>query len=330
MAQKIQVKRGLQEAVSNLTLSPGEIAVALDTGNVYIGISSGNYWVNPPAASAETAKTLETAREFSLTGDVTTDIVGFNGSQNVTLTAALATITGLTAGTYPKVTVDKKGRVISGANLDASDIPNISKDKVTGLGTAATLNTGTSSGNVVVVGSDGKIPSSIIPSIAITDTFVVDSESAMLALTAQVGDVAVRSDLGKTYILKSSPATSIDNWQVILTPASPVTSVNSKTGNVVLTASDVGAESSLKNSTAKGSIADNDGFTMLDSASSNATKKVLWNVIKSTLKTYFDTLYNKYTLPTMSSITKGGAKVGSGLVVKDDTLSVGDIDGGVF
>lgn len=330
MAQKIQVKRGLQEAVSNLTLSPGEIAVALDTGNVYIGISSGNYWVNPPAASADTAKTLETAREFSLTGDVTTDIVGFNGSQNVTLTAALATITGLTAGTYPKVTVDKKGRVISGANLDASDIPNISKDKVTGLGTAATLNTGTSSGNVVVVGSDGKIPSSIIPSIAITDTFVVDSESAMLALTAQVGDVAVRSDLGKTYILKSSPATSIDNWQVILTPASPVTSVNSKTGNVVLTASDVGAESSLKNSTAKSSIADNDGFTMLDSASSNATKKVLWNVIKSTLKTYFDTLYNKYTLPTMSSTTIGGAKVGSGLVISSDTLSVGDIDGGTF
>ena len=330
MAQKIQVKRGLQEAVSNLVLSPGEIAVALDTGNVYIGITSGNYWVNPPAASADTAKTLETAREFSLTGDVTTDIVGFNGSQNVTLTAALATITGLTAGTYPKVTVDKKGRVISGANLDASDIPNISKDKVTGLGTAATLNTGTSSGNVVVVGSDGKIPSSIIPSIAITDTFVVDSESAMLALTAQVGDVAVRSDLGKTYILKSSPATSIDNWQVILTPASPVTSVNSKTGNVVLTASDVGAESSLKNSTAKGSIADNDGFTMLDSASSNATKKVLWDVIKSTLKTYFDTLYNKYTLPTMSSTTIGGAKVGSGLVISSDTLSVGDIDGGTF
>ena len=330
MAQKIQVKRGLQEAVSNLTLSPGEIAVALDTGNVYIGISSGNYWVNPPAASAETAKSLENAREFSLTGDVTTDIVSFDGSQNVTLTSVLSTISGLTAGTYPKVTVDKKGRVIGGMNLDSNDIPNISKDKVTGLGTAASLNTGTSSGNVVVVGSDGKISSDIIPNIAITDTFVVDSESAMLGLTAQVGDVAVRTDLGKTYILKSSPATSLNNWQVILTPASPVTSVNSKTGNVVLTASDVGAENVLKSSTAKGSIVDNDGFIMLDSASSNATKKVLWSVIKSTLKSYFDNLYNKYTLPTMSSTTKGGAKVGSGLVVSNDTLSVGNIDGGVF
>ena len=330
MAQKIQVKRGLQEAVSNLVLSPGEIAVALDTGNVYIGITSGNYWVNPPAASAETAKALESAREFSLTGDVTTDIVSFDGSQNVTLTSVLSTISGLTAGTYPKVTVDKKGRVIGGSSLNSNDIPNISKDKVTGLGTAASLNTGTSSGNVVVVGSDGKISSDIIPNIAITNTFVVDSESAMLGLTAQVGDVVVRTDLGKTYILKASPATSLNNWQVILTPASPVISVNSKTGNVVLTANDVGAESVLKNSTAKGSIVDNDGFIMLDSASSNATKKVLWSVIKSTLKSYFDNLYNKYTLPTMSSTTKGGAKVGSGLVVSNDTLSVGNIDGGVF
>ena len=57
MAQKIQVKRGLQEAVSNLTLSPGEIAVALDTGNGYIGISYGNDGVNHPDASGQTAKT---------------------------------------------------------------------------------------------------------------------------------------------------------------------------------------------------------------------------------------------------------------------------------
>lgn len=32
----IQIKRGLQEAVTNLVLAKGELAVALDTGNVYI------------------------------------------------------------------------------------------------------------------------------------------------------------------------------------------------------------------------------------------------------------------------------------------------------
>lgn len=330
MAQKIQVKRGLQAAVDNLVLSPGEFAVALDTGNVYIGITSGKYWVNPPAAAAETAKTLETARELSLTGDVTSEAISFDGSQNVSFTTVLATIAGLTAGDYAKVTVDKKGRVIAGKTLDAADIPTISKDKVSGLGTAASLNTGTAAGNVVAVGSDGKISSDLLPALAITDTFVVDSEAAMLALSVQRGDVAVRTDLGKSFILKATPATQLANWQEILTPESPVQSVNGKTGAVTLTASNVGAEPVLKNKSAKGAVVDDDGIVILDSAASNGTKKLLWSVIKSTLKTYFDALYNKYTLPTASADTKGGAKIGTGLKMSGEVLSVGDIDGGTF
>lgn len=330
MAQKIQIKRGQQAAVDNLVLSPGEMAVALDTGNVYIGITSGKLWVNPPASAAETAKTLETARELSLTGDVTSDAVSFDGSQNRSFTTVLATIAGLTAGDYAKVTVDKKGRVIAGKTLDASDIPTISKDKVSGLGTAAALNTGTSAGNVVAVGSDGKISSDLLPALAITDTSVVGSEAEMLALSVQKGDVAVRTDLGKSFILKATPATQLANWQELLSPESPIQSVNGKTGTVTLAASDVGAEPVLNNKTAKASVADNDGIVILDSAASNGTKKLLWSVIKSTLKTYFDGLYNKYTLPTMSASTKGGAKVGTGLVMSGEVLSVGDIDGGTF
>ena len=330
MAQKIQVKRGLQAAVDNLVLSPGEFAVALDTGNVYIGITSGKFWVNPPASAAETAKALETARELSLTGDVTSEAVSFDGSQNVSFTTVLATIAGLTAGDYAKVTVDKKGRVIAGKTLDAADIPTISKDKVSGLGTAAGLNTGTAVGNVVAVGSDGKIPSDLLPALAITDTSVVGSEAEMLALSVQKGDVAVRTDLGKSFILKATPATQLANWQELLSPESPIQSVNGKTGTVTLAASDVGAEPVLNNKTAKASVADNDGIVILDSAASNGTKKLLWSVIKSTLKTYFDGLYNKYTLPTMSASTKGGAKVGTGLVMNGEVLSVGDIDGGTF
>lgn len=330
MAQKIQVKRGLQAAVDNLVLSPGEFAVALDTGNVYIGITSGKFWVNPPASAAETAKALETARELSLTGDVTSEAVSFDGSQNVSFTTVLATIAGLTAGDYAKVTVDKKGRVIAGKTLDAADIPTISKDKVSGLGSAAGLNTGSAAGNVVVVGNDGKISADLMPDLAITDTFVVENEAAMLALTAQRGDVAIRSDISKTFILKATPATTLSNWQELKMPASPVQSVNGKTGNVQLTASNVGAEPALNDKSAKAAVADNDGIVILDSAASNGTKKLLWSVIKSTLKTYFDGLYNKYTLPTMSASVKGGAKVGTGLVMSGEVLSVGDIDGGTF
>ncbi len=41
----------------------------------------------------------------------------------------------------------------------------------------------------------GLIPTSQLPALAISDTSVVASQAAMLALTAQVGDVAVRTDV---------------------------------------------------------------------------------------------------------------------------------------
>lgn len=109
------------------------------------------------------------------------------------------------------------------------------------LGTAAAANTGTSSGNVPVLDSSGKLNSSVVPAIAITDTFVVNSQSAMLALSAQVGDVCVRTDLKKSFILKTAGASTLANWQELLTPTDAVSSVNGKTGAVTLSASDVGA-----------------------------------------------------------------------------------------
>jgi hypothetical protein len=47
-----------------------------------------------------------------------------------------------------------------------------------------------------------KLQNSDLPAIAITDTFVVSSQTALLALTAERGDVAVRTDLNKSFILK--------------------------------------------------------------------------------------------------------------------------------
>ena len=86
----------------------------------------------------------------------------------------------------------------------------------------------------------GKVPSSQLPAIAITETSVVNSQAAMLALTAQTGDVAVRTDLSKSFILAAEPASTLSNWQELLTPADAVTSVNGYTGPVVLSKSDIG------------------------------------------------------------------------------------------
>jgi hypothetical protein len=51
---------------------------------------------------------------------------------------------------------------------------------------------------------NGKISASVLPALSITDTFVVSSENEMLALTAQRGDVAIRTDLSRTFILKGA------------------------------------------------------------------------------------------------------------------------------
>lgn len=72
---------------------------------------------------------------------------------------------------------------------------------------------------VATVDADGKIPVSQIPAVALTDTFPVDSETAMLALNAQPGDVAIRNDLSKSFILMAAPATMLGNWKEIVNDA---------------------------------------------------------------------------------------------------------------
>lgn len=89
------------------------------TATTFSGALSGN---------ATTATTLQTGRTIGMTGDVTYTSGSFNGSANVTGTATLASVG--TAGTYTKVTTDAKGRVTSGTTLSASDIPDLTLEKI--------------------------------------------------------------------------------------------------------------------------------------------------------------------------------------------------------
>ena len=97
---------------------------------------------------------------------------------------------------------------------------------------------GTSSGDSPVLDANGKLSTSVLPAVAITDTFVVANEAAMLALTAEVGDVAVRTDLNKSFILQTDGASTLSHWQELLTPTDAVQSVNGQTGVVSLTIPD--------------------------------------------------------------------------------------------
>jgi len=80
----------------------------------------------------------------------------------------------------------------------------------------------------------GLVPTHHLPALAITTTQVVNSQSAMLGLTAQTGDVAVRTDVNKSFILTATPASTLGNWQELLTPTDAVLSVDGSTGAISL------------------------------------------------------------------------------------------------
>ena len=87
----------------------------------------------------------------------------------------------------------------------------------------------------------GKVPESQIPAVAIVDTFEAASEAEMLALSlAEKGDVCIRSDLNKTFILSGSPYSELAKWKELRTPTDAVLSVAGKVGAVSLDKSDVG------------------------------------------------------------------------------------------
>lgn len=212
---------------------------AAGTNNVVVG-ANGTMSVS----EVTTAVQLKNARAFSISGDGTATSVNFNGTADVVLNLALAT-TGVTAGTYTKVKVDTKGRVTEGSTLVATDIPTLTLSKISDAGTAASKNVGASAGNVPILDSNGKLDESILPAIAVTDVFEVSSQAEMLALTAQKGDMAIRTDINKCFILKQTPASTLANWIELKTPTNAVLSVNGKTGTVVLTTSDIAEGSNL-------------------------------------------------------------------------------------
>ena len=178
---------------------------------------------------------------------------GLNGG-TITSTGTISLAnTAVSAGSYGSTTqvgtftVDAQGRLTAAANTTVTPaFSSITSTPTTlsGYGITDSINVSqkAAANGVATLGADSKIPNNQLPALAITDTFVVASQAAMLALsTAEKGDVAVRTDLNKSFILTADPYSTLGNWQELLTPTDTVLSVNGLTGAVTLGASDVGA-----------------------------------------------------------------------------------------
>lgn len=99
-------------------------------------------------------------------------------------------------------------------------------------GLFATLAAIGAANGIAPLDGDGKLPLGNLPAIAITDTFEVASQAAMLALTAERGDIAIRTDLSKCFALAADDPTTLANWKELKTPTDTVLAVAGLTGAI--------------------------------------------------------------------------------------------------
>jgi len=135
-------------------------------------------------------------------------------------------------------TVDGVGSLLDADTVDGIHGSNLAL-KTDLNGVVKTTSLGVPLG-VAQLDSSGLVPSSQIPALAISKPQVVASEVAMLALIAQSGDIAIRTDLNKTFMLAGVSSVLVDWIQISVN--STVQSINGQNGVVQLTATDVNAD----------------------------------------------------------------------------------------
>lgn len=181
-----------------------------------------------------------------------------------------------------------------------------------------------------------------LPALAISETFVVASEVAQLALIVQEGDIAVRTDENKSYIALNATNATMADWQDLLAPTDQVASVFGRQGVVnaqngdynagqvpevtdkrymtdaqetkldsvetnadVTDAGNVGSVNA--GATSKATPLDADSFPIVDSAAANVIKRLTFTNLKAFLKTYFDSVTTTLTNKTLDDAKIIGA-----------------------
>ena len=196
------------------------------------------------ATATLTNKTLTAPVVNSPTGIVKADVGlgNVDNTSNTTERAATATLTNKTL-TSPVI---NSPTGLAKADVGLSNVDNtsdsakpVSSAQQTALNLKEDAADKGAANGYASLGADSKIPTAQLPALAITDTFIVASQAAQVALTAEVGDICIRTDQNKSYILKTDPASTFANWSELLTPTDTVLSVNSLTGAVTLTTANI-------------------------------------------------------------------------------------------
>lgn len=204
LIDQVRLKRGSQSAVNAATLLRGEPAIAIDTRSMWVGDGTGKIRISDIVVVADYASLPGTGETNKLYLVVTDESLGNESSLYVYKAAQYVLVT---CGT---------------GTLTVSDIT----DFTTGVNTVINDRRGSNDG-VAPLDTGGKIPSSYLPDLSITDVHVVPDNAARDALNVQAGDIAVVTGTNTTYIYTGS------TWQEMLTAPDGITQVNGQTGPVV-------------------------------------------------------------------------------------------------
>ncbi|MEI6795239.1 MAG: hypothetical protein WCK39_00090 [Methanomassiliicoccales archaeon] len=131
------------------------------------------------------------------------------------------------------------GHVLKASGAAAYGFAALANTDISGLGSAATKNTGTASGDIPLLTTGGLLPASMMPALAINDYTVVANLAGRLALTAQRGDMCYQTDTALTYVLATDTPGTDGDWKSV-TATGVVTSVCGDVGAVTLNSADVG------------------------------------------------------------------------------------------
>lgn len=231
----------IQPAISgDVTIAGGTNTATLSTTGVTAGSGYNTFTVDSKGrnTAASTTSYLTANETITLSGDVT-------GSGTTAIATTLAN-SGVTAGTYTKVTVDAKGRVTVGASLASSDV-------TTALGYTPVDDALLGQPNgIATLNASGKLLTAQIPDAlvgAVVYQGVWDASTNTPTLADGVGTLGAYykvSVAGNTIIDGSTNWTIGDviifngtEWEQIQGGPSDVVSVFGRVGAVTLLSSDV-------------------------------------------------------------------------------------------
>lgn len=231
--------------------------------------ASNKQFVDGEIATVNSTITTEVA---TLNGTITTQIAGVNTTITNEVNTLNTTINNLNKSDVGLGNVDNTSDVnkpISTAVQNAfnaltkSDVGLNNVDNTSDLSKPISTATQTAlNAKADLVG--GLVPTSQLPSLAVTEYLgSVVNQTALLALTGQKGDWAIRTDTGSTWIIVGTNPSVIGDWVELATPADAVSSVNGYTGSVSLGHADVGALS-LGGGTLTGSVTTSGNLSAVD------------------------------------------------------------------